>query len=112
MKLGARSLFLAQRLGSLSLLPILIYVLVWVFALAEPFSHQSLTALFSGLGFELCATLGLLGLLVHASIGMWSVGSDYLNPRMSGSEHLETAYKILVAAFLAGYLVFGMCVIW
>lgn len=59
-------------------------------------------------------TLAILSFAVHAWIGMWTVGTDYLSEHKMGrhASLLRLLYQCFVVLVVLTYLLFGLGVLW
>ena len=60
------------------------------------------------------STVSLVSLCVHAWIGMWTIGTDYIRSFSFGkrSTFLRQVYQAFVVALLLAYLGLGSSIIW
>ena len=60
------------------------------------------------------STVSLVSLCVHAWVGMWTIGTDYIRPFSFGkrSMFLRQVYQAFVVALLLAYLGLGSSIIW
>ena len=60
------------------------------------------------------STVSLISLGVHAWIGMWTIGTDYIRTFSLGkrSTFLRQSYQALIALILLIYVLWGNAVIW
>ena len=62
----------------------------------------------------LFGTLSIVSLGVHAWIGMWTIGTDYLSEHKMGRRavFLRLIYQGLVALSIVVYLLVGLAILW
>ena len=60
------------------------------------------------------STVSLVSLCVHAWVGMWTIGTDYIRTFSFGkrSTFLRQVYQAFVVALLLAYLGLGSSIIW
>ena len=63
--------------------------------------------LFAGLGMKVFTVLALLAVLIHASIGIWQVLSDYVKPAF-----LRGGLQFIFSIALVAYFVTGLITVW
>lgn len=70
--------------------------------------------LFDATWMKIASLLALISLCAHAWIGMWTVGTDYLTPRMAGSSAnvLRFLYQATCITLTFIYLVWGIQILW
>ena len=71
-------------------------------------------ALFATTWMKFASLLALLSLCAHAWVGMWTVGTDYLTPRMAGKHAnlLRFIYQAGTIVLTFIYLVWGIQILW
>ncbi|MCY3884918.1 MAG: succinate dehydrogenase, hydrophobic membrane anchor protein [Gammaproteobacteria bacterium] len=59
-------------------------------------------------------TLAILSFAVHAWIGMWTVGTDYLSEHKMGkhASFWRLLYQVFVVVIVFTYLLFGLGILW
>jgi len=85
------------------------------FVLLHPdLDYHSWRDFFSGQPMKIFSMLALLSLVAHAWIGLWSVSTDYLTPRMMGAkaDALRILFQGACAIVLFAYLVWGIGIFW
>lgn len=82
-------------------------------------SHRELpyvdwVGFFRSVPMMIFSTVSLVSLCVHAWIGMWTIGTDYIRPLSFGkrSTFLRQGYQALIVALLLIYLAWGSAIIW
>jgi succinate dehydrogenase / fumarate reductase membrane anchor subunit len=58
---------------------------VGFFVTADPLNHERLRAFFGSDLMQVWSTLAVLATIAHAWIGMWTIGTDYIQPHYFGS---------------------------
>ena len=63
---------------------------------------------------QIFTMLALLSICLHAWIGMWAIGSDYLNEHLmgEGANTLRFIYQIGCVLIIATYLIWGVIILW
>ena len=84
------------------------------FFISQPVTHAALTRFFGGLPMRAFTTLALAALAVHAWIGMWTVGTDYVRKHYFGRGHgvYLAIYQFVCWAMIFVYVVWPLAVIW
>ena len=110
--MGGRWDFLLQRISAV-VLGLYAVCMVGFFAVV-PVDHARLVDFFSGTPMLMFSSLAVLALVAHAWIGMWTVGTDYVNEHYFGRWHAvyRTLYLVVCAALIAIYVYWTMAVIW
>ncbi len=72
-----------QRCSSIFIFIYIIYVVVFIIS-SLPIVFNEWFLFKSSLLFKLSTTAAFLSILVHAYIGLWTIGTDYLTPRTLG----------------------------
>jgi succinate dehydrogenase hydrophobic membrane anchor protein len=72
-----------QRCSSIFIFIYIIYVVVFIIS-SLPIAFNEWFLFKSSLLFKLSTTTAFLSILVHAYIGLWTIGTDYLTPRTLG----------------------------
>lgn len=77
-------------------------------------SYESWVGFFQSPPMQIFGTLALLSLCGHAWIGMWTVGTDYLNVQHFGTigNLIRWFYQLSTVLVLAVFLICGLRVIW
>lgn len=99
-----------------SALVLLVYVLFLVGRLLlNPIDdHAEWQALFAHNGMRVFTLLALLAVAVHAWVGMWTVGTDYLTARMMGrgATVIRFFYELFCVSLLFAYVAWGIQILW
>ena len=105
--------FVLQRLTAV-VLGIYVIHLVVVIAINDGVSYSSLKVYFSSPYVLVLTSLVAISFIVHAWIGMWTVGTDYLVSRTKGAETplIRQVYNIVIAIALLSYLIWILYMIW
>ena len=77
-------------------------------------AYAEWTGFMTSLPMTIFSTFALLSLAVHAWIGMWTIGTDYIRTFSFGkrSRFLRQSYQTIIALLLLGYVIWGNGVIW
>lgn len=105
--------FLLQRVSAV-FLAVYAGCIVW-FVLANPELDYRQWEIFMGApGMLILGTLTLLSWGIHAWIGMWTVGTDYLTEHHIGkfATVLRLVYQFGVTSLIIVYFVLGFVIIW
>ncbi len=113
--LGRTGLYdwLAQRASAVILL---VYsgVLGFILLSSPQLDYARWQALFASIGMKSFTLLALLALIVHAWVGVWTVSTDYLTPRMLGraGTPLRLAAQAASGVLFFVYLLWGIHILW
>ena len=112
---GQRGLldFVLQRLTALVLGLYALCVLGFLLSRSEV-TYAEWVGFMGSLPMTIFSTVSLLSLGVHAWIGMWTIGTDYIRTFSFGkrSTFLRQSYQAVIALLLLGYVIWGNAVIW
>ncbi len=69
---------------------------------------------FTSTPMQIFTMLALLSVCLHAWIGMWAIGSDYLQEHLMGevANTLRFIYQIGCVLIVASYLIWGVIILW
>lgn len=105
--------WIIQRFSAVVLGTYTSFLLVWLL-LHPDLDYAQWRALFDATAMRLASLISLAALCGHAWIGMWTVGTDYLNPSHVGGN--ATTIRLLYQAFcvllIAVYLLWGIEIFW
>ena len=89
-------------------------VLCSVLILNSPISFDFWNQLFNSIWMKLFTVLGLSAFAIHAWLGTWAVGTDYLTPLILGefSKYIYGAYRIACALIILVTLFWSIFIIW
>ena len=105
--------FIVQRLSAI-VIAIYVVHLVIVFSINDGMNYVAWRSYF-GSGYALIlSTLTVLAVVVHAWVGMWTIGTDYLRERAVGAAAnvIRIAFQTVVAAALVAFLFWNLALIW
>ncbi|MYD45303.1 MAG: succinate dehydrogenase, hydrophobic membrane anchor protein [Gammaproteobacteria bacterium] len=105
--------FLLQRVSAV-VLTVYVGCIVW-FVLAHPsLDYAQWLTFMRSPAMLIIGTLTLLSWGIHAWIGMWTVGTDYLNEHHIGkfATVLRLVYQFGVTSLIVVYFVLGFIIIW
>ena len=112
---GRRGLldFVLQRLTALVLGLYALCVLGFLLSRSEV-TYAEWVGFMGSLPMTIFSTVSLLSLGVHAWIGMWTIGTDYIRTFSFGkrSTFLRQGYQAVIALLLLGYVIWGNAVSW
>lgn len=105
--------WIAQRLSGVVLGVYTVFLAGYI-VLNPDMDYQQWRALFSQLWMQIFTLLCLISLCIHAWVGMWTIGTDYLRPHTVGrsADLLRKLYQLVVVAFLVIYLGWGIWILW
>ena len=105
--------FVLQRASAVVLALYAGSIVCW-FLVNESVIHAQLAAYFGSMPMRLFSTLALLATGVHGWIGMWTVGTDYVQEHYFGRH--ATVFRLLylagVALVLFVYVAWGLALFW
>ena len=114
-KMSKRGLidFIVQRLSAI-IIGIYAIHLTIVFSLNGDMDYEAWKSYFSSGYALILSTLAVLSIVLHAWIGMWTVGTDYIRGQALGNagNGIRIAYQFLLAALLIAYLIWVLMLIW
>lgn len=102
--------FILQRLSAV-VIGIYIIHLVVIFTLNGGMDYVAWRSYFTSAYSLILSTLTVTAIVLHAWIGMWTVGTDYIRGQNS-AKLLRTTYQVVVAAGLVIYLIWSLGLIW
>ena len=104
--------FILQRLSAYVLTPYIGFI-VGFFLIVEP-SHQELSALFACTAFKWVTLLAVLSVAVHAWIGTWIIGTDYIKPSSFGrfAAPLRGLYQLGCVSLNIIYVAWCVQIVW
>jgi succinate dehydrogenase / fumarate reductase membrane anchor subunit len=85
------------------------------FVLVNPeLDYATWSAFHSGTAMQIFTMLALVSICAHAWIGMWAVGSDYLQEHLMGPKAtpLRFMYQIGCVLIVIVYLLWGIDILW
>jgi succinate dehydrogenase / fumarate reductase membrane anchor subunit len=113
--LGRNGLYdwVVQRISALVIAAYFLFIVF--FLVANPdLSYEQWHGLFSCLWMKVFSTISLLMLLAHVWIGVWSVLTDYMTPRLMGSKAniFRLIVELAVLAVVLIVAVIGLNIFW
>jgi succinate dehydrogenase / fumarate reductase membrane anchor subunit len=113
--LGRNGLYdwVVQRISALVIAAYFLFIVF--FLVANPdLSYEHWHELFSCLWMKVFSTISLLMLLAHTWIGVWSVLTDYMTPRLMGSKAniLRLIAELAVLAVILIVAIIGLNIFW
>jgi len=104
---------MVQRVSAVILL-IYILFLTYIFMTKPDMQYQEWRNLFSNNAVRIFSLVALLSLCAHAWIGMWTIATDYLTPKMLGASanKLRFVFELLCFITLFVYFVWGVQILW
>lgn len=105
--------WLVQRVSAVILL-IYILFLACVFIMNPDMQYQQWQAIFTNNAVRIFSLIALLSLCAHAWIGMWTVATDYLTPKMLGTSanKIRFIFELLCLVALFVYFIWGVQILW
>lgn len=102
--------FIVQRLSAI-VIGIYVIHLVVIFALNGDMDYEAWRSYFTSGYSLLLSTLTVLAIALHAWIGMWTVGTDYI--RGEGiAKTFRLTYQGLIGVALVFFLIWSLGLIW
>ena len=76
--------------------------------------HAALTGFLDSLTMKVFTTLAVVALAVHAWIGMWTVGTDYIRRHYFGRGHTVclAVYQLVCLGAIFVYVLWPLSVVW
>lgn len=102
--------FIVQRLTAV-IIGIYVIHLTVIFALNGDMDYVAWRSYFTSGYSLLLSSLTVLAIVIHAWIGMWMVGTDYIRGQ-GVARALRMTYQILIGAALLVFLVWSLNLIW
>lgn len=102
--------FVAQRLTAV-IIGIYVIHLTVIFVLNGDMDYAAWRSYFTSSYSLLLSTLTVFAIVIHAWIGMWTVGTDYIQGQ-GVAKGLRLAYQILIGAMLLAFLGWSLSLIW
>lgn len=105
--------WLIQRFTAVFLLLYILF-LAFVFIRRPDMQYQEWQALYFNNTIRIFSLIALLSLCAHAWIGMWTIATDYLTPRMLGASanKLRIVFEMFCLIVLVSYFVWGVRILW
>ena len=105
--------WLIQRVSAIVVALYTIMLLGWML-LAGEVTYAIWRELFSSTWMQVFTLITLLATCLHAWIGMWTIGSDYLRTRTlgEGADTLRYVYQIACILILLIYFFWGVKILW
>lgn len=105
--------WVVQRVSAVILLAYTLLIAGFVF-FSSSLDYQSWVAFFGQLWVKIATLLALLSLCAHAWIGLWTIATDYLTPRMLGGKAtvIRFIFLLLAQGVIFVYLVWGIQILW
>ena len=105
--------FVLQRASAVILAVYTLCLTGW-FVANPGLDYEALLGFFSHTAMKVFSTLALFATVVHAWIGMWTVGTDYILPLGFGNNAttLRIAYQSICVIVLFVYFLWGLQIFW
>ena len=87
---------------------------VGFFATAHEIDHAALVGFLDSLTMKVFTTLAVVALAMHAWIGMWTVGTDYVRRHYFGRGHTVylAVYQLVCLGAIFVYVIWPLSVVW
>lgn len=105
--------WIVQRVSAVVLAAYTLCVLGFV--LMNPgLDYETWSGYFALTGMKVFTMLALLATAAHAWVGMWTIGSDYLQEHTlgAGATRLRFIYQIGSVLIILAYLIWGINILW
>lgn len=105
--------WLLQRVSAVILAAYSLFVFFYI--LCNPdLTYEQWRALFDAAWMRIFSLIALLMILVHAWIGLWTVLTDYVTPRLMGSKavFLRFVLQALIVLVMVVVAIFGIDLLW
>lgn len=105
--------FVMQRVSAL-VLGLYTFCLLGFFLSHRELSQVEWVGFIRSMPMMIFSTVSLVSLCVHAWVGMWTIGTDYIRTFSLGkrSTFLRQSYQALIGLILLIYVLWGNAVIW
>ena len=102
-----------QRMSSI-IIAIYTVLLVGIIVMTPEWSFERWAGLFDSTLMKIATLLVILASCVHAWIGMWTIGTDYLRARTMGpiGDTLRSIYQLVCVLAILSYLIWGIQILW
>lgn len=102
-----------QRMSSI-IIAIYTVLLVGIIVMTPEWSFERWAGLFDSTLMKIATLLVVLATCVHAWIGMWTIGTDYLRARTMGpiGDTLRSIYQLVCVLAILSYLIWGIQILW
>ena len=89
-------------------------LLVGIIIMTPDWTFERWQALFSATWIKIATLLAIVATCVHAWIGMWTIGTDYLRGRTMGpkGDSLRSIYQLVCILAILSYLIWGIQILW
>ena len=102
--------FIAQRLTAV-IIGIYVIHLSVIFVLNGDMDYVAWRSYFTSGYSLLLSSLTVLAIVIHAWIGMWTVGTDYIRGQ-GAAKALRTTYQLVIGTALLVFLIWTLSLIW
>ena len=106
--------FVLQRVTAVILT--LYTALVVGFFAVNQVDYQTFEAFFGGFPMKVASTVAILATIGHAWVGMWTIGTDYIQPGHWGlpdsADKIRVAYQVACITIMAAYFLYALSAIW
>ena len=102
-----------QRTSSV-VIAIYTVLLVGIIIMTPDWTFERWQALFDAAWMKIATLLAIVATCVHAWIGMWRIGTDYLRGRTMGpkGDSLRAIYQLVCILAILSYLIWGIQILW
>ena len=106
--------FVLQRVTAVILT--LYTTLVVGFFAVNQVDYQTFEAFFGSFPMKVASTVAILATIGHAWVGMWTIGTDYIQPGHWGlpdsADKIRVAYQATCITIMAAYFLYALSAIW
>ena len=106
--------FVLQRVTAM-ILTLYTAVVVGFFAFNQV-DYQTFGAFFGSFPMKVVSSVAILATIGHAWVGMWTIGTDYIQPGHWGlpdsADKIRVGYQGACIAIMAAYFLFALTAIW
>jgi len=106
--------FVLQRVTAVILT--LYTALVVGFFAVNQVDYQTFEAFFGSFPMKVASTVAILATIGHAWVGMWTIGTDYIQPGHWGlpdsADKIRVAYQVACITIMAAYFLYALSAIW
>ena len=105
--------WLIQRVTAVVVAAFIVVLLVWLLVTGDV-TYAAWKGLFASAWMQIFTFLAVLATCIHAWIGMWTVGTDYIQTRSQGknADTLRFLYQLGCTLVLITCLLWGINILW
>ena len=103
-----------QRYSSLIVLSYVVYVMIFILSFEGEIGFFDWTKFFLSFHMRFLTSIVCVFILIHAFIGLWTVGTDYLTKRALGfvSSPIGNSANVIRKIYEVGFIALGLFIIY